>query len=628
MTIRALALCAILGLGLILHRFTRPAPTEDSGANTGSKPAPAWQTVDSVIPETSSAAPSPEEASSAATELPADPEELLRTAALSPEKQKAVWDSEHAAFLIETYFGKPLIAGLRQHDIAPLDSALAPSFSGAIFTIPPEPARSIGSFREKRIPSGSVPTPIVGVGLSRHLRDVAGLFKTIDYGHLRVLKLKDLEDRRRWSARFWLRLHGVNSSGAAREHVSEHNVEIAATSFETLKTELQNGSVITSWTEVSRIERESPTTAMREITESVGLNEVPLIDNWNVPDAVVRQYRFQLAAEDFDLDGRLDIAIATEEGAPMLLRAQEDARYVNVAANVGFIPWQNHYFHANSLVAWIDFDNDAFPDLIMGDHLYRNENGRRFTRLPESSGFKLRHEPMGAAVFDYDCDGLLDIYIAYQRPPIDQLKKQTKPWVGDSQSGGANVLWRNLGGGRFEDVTTRANAGGGLRKTFAVAVFFADDDHFPDLYLANDFGQNVLLRNRGDGSFEDITLSVKAGDFATSMGVAAGDLDNDGNAEVYVANMFSKMGRRIIGQVSAGDYPAGIYEQVLGSCAGNRLYQWNAQQGRYRELGEDLAVNGVGWAYAPAMTDLNGDGWLDLYATTGFVSRNRQKPDG
>ena len=102
--------------------------------------------------------------------------------------------------------------------------------------------------------------------------------------------------------------------------------------------------------------------------------------------------------------------------------------------------------------------------------------------------------------------------------------------------------------------------------------FFYDDDAFPDLYIANDFGKNVLLRNKGDGTFEDISAESQAEGYSTSMGVSTGDLNNDGKTEIYVANMYSKMGRRIIGQVSDDDYPEGIYPQIQGSCAGNRLY--------------------------------------------------------
>mgnify|MGYP002633808205 FL=1 len=134
--------------------------------------------------------------------------------------------------------------------------------------------------------------------------------------------------------------------------------------------------------------------------------------------------------------------------------------------------------------------------------------------------------------------------------------------------------------------------------------------------------------NQGDGSFKDVAEDSIVGDFSTSMGVASGDINGDGVPEIYVANMYSKMGRRIIAQVSPQDYPAGIYEQLVGSCAGNRLYSTKGDVREYQEFSEQLGVNAVGWAYAPALADFDGDGSLDVYATTGFLSFERQKPDG
>ncbi len=137
-----------------------------------------------------------------------------------------------------------------------------------------------------------------------------------------------------------------------------------------------------------------------------------------------------------------------------------------------------------------------------------------------------------------------------------------------------------------------------------------------------------MLRNRGDGTFEDISEDSRASDYATSMGVASGDLDNDGTAELYVANMYSKMGRRIIGQVNEEDYPQGIFSQIKGSCAGSRLYHRKEGDAVFGEKSVALGVNTVGWAYGPAFVDIDSDGLLDLYATTGFMSFDRRKPDG
>jgi hypothetical protein len=157
---------------------------------------------------------------------------------------------------------------------------------------------------------------------------------------------------------------------------------------------------------------------------------------------------------------------------------------------------------------------------------------------------------------------------------------------------------------------------------------FLDEDHLPDLYLANDFGLNVMLRNQGDGTFEDVSEKTGTSDYSTSMGVATGDLDNDGYPDIYIANMFSKMGWRIIAQVEEDDYPGNIHHQIKGSCAGNRLYRRTGEDIPWQELSLKMGINRVGWAYSPAMFDLDGDGWLDIYDSTGYMSFDRRKPDG
>ena len=361
---------------------------------------------------------------------------------------------------------------------------------------------------------------------------------------------------------------------------------------------------------------------MEEATAAYGLDQLGLPDNWQLPPSDVNTYGFQIAVEDFNRDGYLDIAIATAENDPILLRSEEGKRFTDVATQLGLRSWDA----MSTLAAWIDYDNDGYPDLLMGDRLYRNLDGKRFRDVSAVAGIQFDFAPMGCAVGDYDCDGKLDLYILYQYDGRNITGSVS--WVGDSHAGYTNHLWRNEGNGRFRNVTLDAEAGGGARFTFAASWLFLDADPFPDLYVANDFGQNVLLRNTGQGSFVDVTDRFAAGGFATSMGVACGDFNNDGSAEIYVANMYSKMGRRIIGQVGAADYPGNIYEQIRGACAGNRLYSREPGSSQFREISQQVGVNEVGWAFAPAFVDVDNDGWLDLYATTGFLSFDRGKPDG
>lgn len=178
------------------------------------------------------------------------------------------------------------------------------------------------------------------------------------------------------------------------------------------------------------------------------------------------------------------------------------------------------------------------------------------------------------------------------------------------------------------DVTASTETDGGPRRSFAASWFHANDDHHLDLYIANDFGHNVLLINDGTGKFRDVGGGSGVEDYSTSMGVVSGDLDNNGSLELYVANMYSKMGLRIMAHVSEQDYPPGMYAQILGSAEGNRLYTPRAGDILYDDKSRLAGVNEIGWAHAPAFADFDSDGLLDIYATTGFMSFNRGRPDG
>lgn len=555
--------------------------------------------------------------------------DLVSSAELDPAKQKLIWDAEHITFLIETHLCQPFAAEMKEKKWERFPGWFRDDFSGRIPTGELGDERRQGVVRERSIGRGSPSREADAAGLGNHL--LAGLagFERIERTRLRILHIAPKDERHKaWRTRLLLTAFGENAKGGPMQRVSEHDVEFEVSDKEEFKKCVQTEPVIRSWSIASEKLRESEHYLLEEITEKAGLTGLPINDNWVLPKNQAHQYRFKMAVADFDRDGYLDIAAAPDSMRPVLLRSVKGERFEFVADEMGLKPFKFDSFRAmNLLAAWIDFDNDGFPDLIMGDRLYRNEAGKRFTDVTAESGLKIVRDPNGCVVADYDCDGLLDLYVLNQVPEKENLSVNM-PWVGDTEHGAENQLWRNLGGGRFEDVTAAAGAGGGRRESFAASWLFYDGDAFPDLYVANDFGENMLLRNTGKGGFEDVTKGSGAGDFATSMGVASGDINNDGRPEIYVANMYSKMGRRIIAYVNDKDYPEGIYDQIRGSCAGNRLYLAAGQSGRYVDQGEELGVDAVGWAYAPALVDLDNDGWLDIYATTGFMSFDRAKPDG
>lgn len=546
---------------------------------------------------------------------------------LDETKQKEIWDAEHATFEIETHVGRKLISALQNRATDQLRECFRSGFEGGI------PKRSHPSIVEKSSIAETVYSAnsadlasVDAAGFIRFLIEGITDIREMQQGRFRVLKIaRDRTDKSadEWKLSVLLTVGGVTSTDSRITYDLAGRMSCRFSGDE----DIVAGKIIESWTVDSETTRRSQKPLMEEATARAGLDQLPIDDNWTSGRDRIRQYRFQTAVEDFNGDGFLDIAVATADGNQFLLQWNSvSEKYDDITASAGL---PSHIVTNNRayLACWFDFDNDGDADLLLGETLYENVKGRKLQVVSSKGGLELAFNPMGCVVADYDADGLLDLYVLYQRPEIEN-HTTTPGWVSDDTTGAVNQLWRNRGDGTFIEMSHTANATGGNRHSFAATWLHANDDHYPDLYIANDFSRNSFLINQGDGTFHDSATEAGVGDFATSMGVAAGDIDADGRPEIYVANMYSKMGRRIIAHVSSDDYSEGIHRKILGSCAGNRLYSNSDEHGSYRELSEQLGVNAVGWAYAPAFIDFDGDGWLDLYATTGFLSFDRRKPDG
>jgi hypothetical protein len=562
----------------------------------------------------------------ATEEPPLSPEVIARLEAnrLSEEKQEHIWKIEHATFELETWFGKPFREALASRDKKALAGFLQEDVEATVLPFQGE-KRTVGPLAEIQVVAKlQEPQPSNGPGLVQALLESTRSLTKVERTRFRILAL-DTEDGKEWTSEILVECAGPDADGAIHLVSSQHDVKFTFSSDE----EIKGGRIISEWHDRNRSLRSSEALMMEEVSSAVGLADVPLIDNWTIDPARVQHYWFQLAVEDFNRDGFPDIVVGSVEGLPVLLRSDRCQTFVDVTRKMNIKPWVTSEIETLNVAAWIDFDNDGWPDLLLGDRLYRNRRGEKFDDVTRQSGLTFGTHMMGAVVADYDCDGLSDIYILKMLDSeVPQRPVGPRAWVSDNETGAQNQLWRNEGGGRFRDVTKEANAGGGTGLSFAAAWHFLDDDHYPDLYIANDFGENVHLKNLGNGSFEDVSIKTGTAGFSTTMGVCSGDINNDGRPEIYSANMFSKMGRRIIQHVSEEDYSEGVYAGILGACAGNRLYTPGLDSGKFREISELAGVNQVGWAFAPAMADFNADGWLDIYAATGFMSFDRKKPDG
>ena len=111
------------------------------------------------------------------------------------------------------------------------------------------------------------------------------------------------------------------------------------------------------------------------------------------------------------------------------------------------------------------------------------------------------------------------------------------------------------------------------------------------------------------------------------MGAAAGDLDDDGQIDLYLANMYSKAGERVLSNLNFDLYPPEIARRLRHIVDGSELWH-NRGQLRFEGTGRASGVARVGWAYGPCLADLDNDGRLDIYAPAGFYSVSRTEPDG
>jgi hypothetical protein len=338
------------------------------------------------------------------------------------------------------------------------------------------------------------------------------------------------------------------------------------------------------------------------------------------------------AAADYDADGHPDLYV-TSSGrgeANRLFRNRGDGTFedVTAAAGVGCGNPEGASMHA----VFGDVDNDGRLDLYVvkwgeANQLFRNNGDGTFTDITERAGVGWWGYGNGATFLDFDRDGHLDLLVGnyFADTVVD-------PETGDrvrnnlwdpvttrvmhetfthADNGGRNVLYRNRGDGTFEDVTESS----GLTFTgwtLAVGAGDLNNDGWPDLYLANDFGPDEYYLSTGATEQPprfrlviDTTGHPGIGaDWWKGMNVDFGDVNNDGYLDLYITN---------------------ILERNYKTDEGNMLWinrtDPAAPGGRgFANLAEAGGTNDGGWGWGGKFADFNHDGRMDIYTVNGFVT--------
>lgn len=358
-----------------------------------------------------------------------------------------------------------------------------------------------------------------------------------------------------------------------------------------------------------------------------------------------------VAVADVDGDGFLDVYFMSQYGRKELWRNAGDGTFEDITDSAGVASEDK----VGVAASFADLDNDGDADLYMtsvrfGNDLYENDGAGHFTNVTSDSGLGYSGHSSAVEFFDYDHDGLLDvflsnvgIYTAEEKVlgPANPFRPDEDKWypyyvgLDDAfkahlipERSESSVLFRNVGGLRFEDVTEPMGVMSDAWNGDALP-FDANGDGWVDLYLENMQGHDVYFENQGGERFIDKTSQVFPRTPWGSVGGSVVDYDNNGRQDLYIVDMHSDMNEDVSptrDDLKARNVQPESYTRSEGrSIWGNGFYR-NQGPNSFDEISDAIGVETM-WPWGVSVGDLNADGFEDLFVTSSMNFAFRYHPN-
>ena len=310
-----------------------------------------------------------------------------------------------------------------------------------------------------------------------------------------------------------------------------------------------------------------------------------------------QEYGGGVSFVDFNQDGLDDLSFANNN-APSRFFQNTGSGFTEVF----FIS----EVYSTKQVLWVDYDNDGDLDIYLAtleiNRLYQNDGAFNFTDVTTTCGFSDPYDTsMCVAWLDYDRDGLLDLCVSHRTSFLV----------------GFLTLYHNIGGGQFEDVTAAAGLNGLGNSVLAICTLDIDKDGWEDIYVGQDYeAGNLALKNNGDGTFDNKSISSGTGVLNDSMSCTVGDYDGDGWLDIYVTNTSQSPGNSLF--INQGDFT--FQEWSVQENVNLWSFTWGAiWLDADRDMDNDLFINGTSSCFF-FINEADGQPMTDAEGTWGMGS--------